>query len=82
MLTPTDGAYIAAEQGVQDTVLRGMRGDIIIMLLSVIVTIVRGNRLCELSPFYRDSRLLSIGGGADEVMLGIICKYMDTLPKK
>ncbi|XP_028317396.1 probable acyl-CoA dehydrogenase 6 [Gouania willdenowi] len=34
------------------------------------------------SRFYRDSRLISIGGGADEVMLGIICKYMDTLPKK
>ncbi|XP_061839222.1 probable acyl-CoA dehydrogenase 6 [Nerophis lumbriciformis] len=34
------------------------------------------------SRFYRDSRLMSIGGGADEVMLGIICKYMDTLPKK
>ncbi|XP_068567170.1 zgc:85777 [Cebidichthys violaceus] len=34
------------------------------------------------SRFYRDARLLSIGGGADEVMLGIICKYMDTLPKK
>ncbi|XP_037650855.1 probable acyl-CoA dehydrogenase 6 [Sebastes umbrosus] len=33
------------------------------------------------SRFYRDSRLLSIGGGADEVMLAIICKYMDTLPK-
>src|SRR6188472_3542489 len=31
---------------------------------------------------YRDSRLLSIGGGADEVMLGIICKYMGTLPRK
>ncbi|KAG7281337.1 hypothetical protein CRUP_023488 [Coryphaenoides rupestris] len=30
------------------------------------------------SRFYR---LISIGGGADEVMLGIICKYMDTLPK-
>lgn len=30
---------------------------------------------------YRDSRLLSIGGGADEVMLGIICKLMGTLPK-
>ncbi|HEY4712635.1 MAG TPA: hypothetical protein VIH30_00095, partial [Aquirhabdus sp.] len=24
----------------------------------------------------------SIGGGADEVMLGIICKYMDILPKR
>ncbi|XP_051810981.1 probable acyl-CoA dehydrogenase 6 [Acanthochromis polyacanthus] len=34
------------------------------------------------SRFYRDSRLISIGGGADEVMLGIICKYMDTLPRK
>lgn len=32
--------------------------------------------------FLRDSRLLSIGGGADEVMLGIIAKYMDTLPRK
>lgn len=34
-----------------------------------------------ISRLYRDFRLLSIGGGADEVMLGIICKYMDTLPK-
>ncbi|KAK7093045.1 probable acyl-CoA dehydrogenase 6 [Littorina saxatilis] len=33
------------------------------------------------SRFYRDFRLLSIGGGADEVMLSIICKYMDTLPR-
>jgi len=32
------------------------------------------------SRFYRDGRLGSIGGGADEVMLGIICKYMGTLP--
>lgn len=30
--------------------------------------------------FYRDFRLTSIGGGADEVMLGIICKLMGTLP--
>lgn len=30
---------------------------------------------------YRDSRLVSIGGGADEVMLGIICKLSGTLPK-
>jgi citronellyl-CoA dehydrogenase len=30
---------------------------------------------------YRDGRILSIGGGADEVMLGIICKFMGTLPK-
>lgn len=29
---------------------------------------------------YRDTRLTSIGGGADEVMLGIICKTMGTLP--
>lgn len=33
------------------------------------------------SRLYRDLRLWSIGGGADEVMLGIICKYMGTLPK-
>lgn len=33
-----------------------------------------------ISRAYRDMRLLSIGGGADEVMLSIICKYMDTLP--
>ncbi|XP_071941825.1 probable acyl-CoA dehydrogenase 6 [Antedon mediterranea] len=32
------------------------------------------------SRFYRDFRLLSIGGGADEVMLSIICKHMKTLP--
>ena len=31
---------------------------------------------------YRDSRLTSIGGGADEVMLGIICKQMNILPGK
>ncbi len=34
------------------------------------------------SRAYRDSRLTSIGGGADEVMLGIICKLMDISPKK
>ncbi|KAH0627452.1 hypothetical protein JD844_003173 [Phrynosoma platyrhinos] len=34
------------------------------------------------SRLYRDTRLMSIGAGADEVMLSIICKYMDTLPKK
>jgi citronellyl-CoA dehydrogenase len=33
------------------------------------------------SQAYRDSRLASIGGGADEVMLGIICKLEGTLPK-
>jgi citronellyl-CoA dehydrogenase len=31
---------------------------------------------------YRDGRLISIGGGADEIMLGIICKYEGTLPGK
>ncbi len=30
---------------------------------------------------YRDSRLISIGGGADEIMLGIIAKFEGTLPK-
>jgi len=34
------------------------------------------------SRAYRDTRLGSIGGGADEVMLGIICKLMGTLPSK
>lgn len=34
------------------------------------------------SRAYRDMRLLSIGAGADEVMLSIICKYMGTLPKQ
>jgi citronellyl-CoA dehydrogenase len=34
------------------------------------------------SQGYRDSRLVSIGGGADEVMLGIICKLEGTLPGK
>jgi citronellyl-CoA dehydrogenase len=33
-----------------------------------------------ITRLYRDGRLTSIGGGADEVMLGIICKYMGTLP--
>jgi citronellyl-CoA dehydrogenase len=31
---------------------------------------------------YRDGRLMSIGGGADEVMLGIIAKYMSILPPR
>ncbi|MBK1615981.1 acyl-CoA dehydrogenase [Rubrivivax gelatinosus] len=33
-----------------------------------------------ISQAWRDSRLVSIGGGADEVMLGIICKLENTLP--
>ena len=33
-----------------------------------------------ISQAYRDSRLISIGGGADEVMLGILCKLEGTLP--
>lgn len=35
----------------------------------------------EVSRAFRDFRLLSIGGGADEVMLSIICKELDLLPK-
>jgi citronellyl-CoA dehydrogenase len=35
-----------------------------------------------LSQAFRDNRLISIGGGADEVMLGIICKLEGTLPGK
>ncbi|WP_375200904.1 acyl-CoA dehydrogenase family protein [Hyphococcus sp.] len=34
------------------------------------------------SRAYRDGRLASIGGGADEVMLSIICKNLGTLPGK
>ena len=34
------------------------------------------------SRAYRDGRLASIGGGADEIMLGIICKLMGTLPSR
>jgi len=34
----------------------------------------------EISRMYRDGRLTSIGGGADEVMLSIICKGMGILP--
>ena len=34
------------------------------------------------SQAYRDMRLISIGGGADEVMLGILCKYENTLPQR
>lgn len=36
----------------------------------------------EVSRAQRDIRLVSIGGGADEIMLGIICKYMGILPGK
>ena len=32
------------------------------------------------SRAYRDTRLASIGGGADEVMLSVLCKMMGTLP--
>jgi len=34
----------------------------------------------SVSRFYRDFRLMSIGGGADEVMLTILCKMMGILP--
>jgi len=36
----------------------------------------------RISRAYRDSRLLSIGGGADEIMLGIIAKTEGMLPGK
>ncbi|MFN0164102.1 MAG: acyl-CoA dehydrogenase family protein [Burkholderiales bacterium] len=36
----------------------------------------------HISRAYRDGRLGSIGGGADEVMLGIICKHMGILGAK
>ena len=33
------------------------------------------------SAQYRDGRLASIGGGADEIMLQILCKMLNILPK-
>ena len=36
----------------------------------------------KIARMFRDSRLASIGGGADEVMLSIICKLDGTLPGK
>jgi len=36
----------------------------------------------DIARMYRDTRLVSIGGGADEVMLSIICKLNGTLPEK
>lgn len=35
-----------------------------------------------INRLYRDFRLTAIGGGADEIMQGIICKLMGILPKK
>ncbi|MCL4805787.1 MAG: acyl-CoA dehydrogenase family protein [Anaerolineae bacterium] len=34
-----------------------------------------------MARYFRDARLLSIGGGADEIMMGIIAKYENILPK-
>jgi citronellyl-CoA dehydrogenase len=36
----------------------------------------------RINRLYRDVRLVAIGGGADEIMLGIICKLEGTLPRK
>ena len=36
----------------------------------------------DITRAYRDTRLGSIGGGADEIMLSIICKHMGILPGK
>jgi citronellyl-CoA dehydrogenase len=35
-----------------------------------------------IARYFRDARLLSIGGGADEIMLGIIAKYENILPSR
>ena len=35
-----------------------------------------------MARYFRDARLMSIGGGADEIMLGIIAKYEDILPSR
>jgi len=34
-----------------------------------------------INRMWRDARLCSIGGGADEVMLQVLCKFMGTFPK-
>ncbi len=34
-----------------------------------------------INRMWRDSRLASIGGGADEVMMQVLCKFMGTFPK-
>jgi citronellyl-CoA dehydrogenase len=39
-------------------------------------------RESQVARAYRDGRLVSIGAGADEIMLGIICKLDGTLPRK
>lgn len=39
-------------------------------------------REVAVSKYFRDIRALSIGGGADEVMLDIITKLMNSLRKK
>jgi citronellyl-CoA dehydrogenase len=36
----------------------------------------------RVARYFRDSRLASIGGGADEIMLTIIAKHMGTLPER
>jgi citronellyl-CoA dehydrogenase len=35
-----------------------------------------------MARYFRDARLLSIGAGADEIMLGIIAKYEGILPSR
>ncbi len=35
-----------------------------------------------MARYFRDARLMSIGGGADEIMLGIIAKYEEILPRR
>jgi citronellyl-CoA dehydrogenase len=36
----------------------------------------------KVSRMFRDGRLASIGGGADEVMLGILAKLMKIPPRR
>ena len=35
-----------------------------------------------ISRAYRDGRVMSIAGGTDEIMLGILCGMMGILPKR
>merc|ERR1712198_731273 len=46
------------------------------------VTLLASMLKLKVGRLYRDLRLWSIGGGADEVMLGIICKLSNILPSK
>lgn len=74
------------QRGAQDTHHHRRRHHHHQTLNEIHMMIVTGGKKRKVSIifvlFRRDTRLISIGGGADEVMLGIISKYMDMLPRK